>query len=771
MKSVNLAVSSAVLALCVGMIAAQPALAQESAVTQGGSDDQQGGLSEITVTATRRATNVQDVPSAVSAIGGDALRDSGISDPRQLSGLAPSLSVDQGLSNGQTHVSIRGIASTDFGLGSASPVAIYLDDIYQPFQFGIGTQIFDLNRIEVLRGPQGTLFGKNTTGGALAYYSQTPTRDAGGYLQLDGGGGDYGHYSAEGALNQPIGDDLAMRASFRVDRRDNYIDNLFDGSRLGHYTSFNGRLQLAWTPSDTTSVNLKIFGLKSDGDGPVYIAQYLGGECDPAAFLDIYNKCVGGVAAPDSPNSRQTNSEVPIREEFSSYGAVLKIDQDIGSATLTSITGWQEGSNFLATNDDGVAGDLFHSQQRSDTSQISQEFRLATDAQKPLRAIFGVFGQHDRIYADQGSGSTTLDPSLGFEYYFGGVTTQKTDSLAAFTSVTYDLSPVFSIVGGARYSWERKRNDTVVANLFAFDFVNFVTRDFTEADLSYPVAISHFPVDPNFGDLFESVSAERSFERFTWDLTANFKPSEQSLIFAKVGTGFRSGGFPVGITNPGTFVSLKPELVTSYEIGFKSEWFDRKLRVNGGIYQLDYTDQQVQSNNPTGPGLVLSNAASSRIRGAELEIEFAPTRQFRLYGSIGYNDAKYRDYLAPIPGAGTVQIAGNRLPYAPEWTASLGGSYEVPVADNMSLTFATDWTYRSEIFFDQFNTALIKDPGHVQGDIRVSLGKPDGGWRLTAYVRNVTNEEVKGFSFFTGHVAPTIYAPKRTWGLQASLDF
>jgi len=189
---------------------------------------------------------------------------------------------------------------------------------------------------------------------------------------------------------------------------------------------------------------------------------------------------------------------------------------------------------------------------------------------------------------------------------------------------------------------------------------------------------------PNFGDLFEAVSAEKSFKRFTWDLTANFKPSEHSLIFAKVGTGFRSGGFPVGITSPGTFVTLRPELVTSYEIGFKSEWFDRTLRINGGIYQLDYKDQQVQTNNPSGPGLVLSNAASSRIKGAELEIEFAPTKQVRLTGSVGYNDAKYRDYLAPIPGVGTVQIAGNRLPYAPKWTASLGASYEVPLGEKLS---------------------------------------------------------------------------------------
>jgi len=366
MKSANLAVSTAMLALSVGIINAQPVFAQEADATQASDDNQAGGLTDIVVTATRRATNVQDVPSAVSAIGGNTLRESGISDPRQLSSLAPSLNVDQGLSNGQTHVSIRGIASTDFGLGSASPVAIYVDDVYQPFQFGIGTQIFDLNRIEVLRGPQGTLFGKNTTGGALAYYSQSPTREAGGYLQLDGGGGDFGHYSAEGALNEPLTDNLAMRASFRVDRRDNYIDNLFDGSKLGHYTNFNGRLQFAWTPSDATSVNLKVFGLKSNGDGPVYIAQYLGRRMQlrhiPGYLQQVRRR---GCSYRNRPNSRQTNSEVPSREEFSSYGAVLKIDQDIGSATLTSITGWQKGKNFLATNDDGVAGDLFHSQQRS----------------------------------------------------------------------------------------------------------------------------------------------------------------------------------------------------------------------------------------------------------------------------------------------------------------------------------------------------------------------------------------------------------------------
>mgnify|MGYP003575025171 FL=1 len=754
------------------------AFVQGAAAQRPQPEERAGGLADIVVTATRRETNVQDTPLAVTAIGGDSLRDAGIVDPRQLSSLAPNLNVDQGISNGQTHVSIRGIASTEFSVGANSPVAINIDDVYQAFQYGIGTQVFDLNRIEVLRGPQGTLFGKNTTSGALNYYSQTPTNQNEGYLIADGGGGDFGHYSVEGAFNKPIGEQLAMRVSLRVDRRDDYIDNLFDGGKLGHYTNYAGRVQFKWTPTDTTTVNLKLFGMKNRGDGPVYITQYLADPCSRGGFPAIY-LC----GTPDSPNSRQTNSEVPIYENYHNYGATLKIDQEIGEHSLTLITGYQRGRTAFGTNDDGSSGDAFHTRQASKTEQVSQELRLATPASAPLRAVVGFYGQYDKITADQGSASTELDNPqnglFGFDYYSGSLAVQKGTSLAGFTSVTYDVTSRLSFVGGARYSWERKKIAIDYLNLSTFNPFGPPFLDLLAGDNSYPVVTGKFPFDPLFDQELHPRD-KHSWKRLTWDATANYKPSDDSLIFARAASGFRSGGYPVGISSINGFSRLDPEKVMSYELGFKSEWFDRTLRLNGSVYWTDYKDMQVLVSNTNTTGSRLTNAGKSRIKGAELEMEFAPTRALRFNASVGYNDAKFRSYVTVDPNRPNGgDFSGNRMPFAPEWTGNVGGSYEIPAGDKHSIILSTNWNYRSRIYFDPGQETVTSDKARFQGNARISFGEAEGVWRLTAYVNNLTNQNVKAFAYSFGGqgvpdsylIAPAIYAPKRTWGAQAAFKF
>jgi iron complex outermembrane receptor protein len=757
--------------MCGASLSAQ-AQAQEQA-SETTAQEQQGGLSEIVVTATRRTTNVQDVPLAVTAIGGEDLKSRGISDPRQLSGLAPNLNVDQGQGEGQTHVSIRGQASTSFGLEANSPAAIYLDDVYQPFQFGIGTQIFDLNRIEVLRGPQGTLFGKNTTAGSVNYFSQTPTRKDEGYLTLDGGGGDFGRYAVEGVYNKVLGSTLAARASFRVEHRDTYIDNLFDGSKLGEYDNYAGRIQLAWTPSDDTTVNLKLFGLRHKGDGPIYISRgYFFNPCDIG--LGPYYSCdANNEPFPVGNNSAETYSPIDTGESFDNYGVTLKIDQALGDFALTSISNWQEGHYRVATDDDGMFGDFFHSRQRSKAYQISQEFRLATPDDKPLRAILGVYGQYDKISTDQGSMSSLLDPNgidafgfsyLTYEYAQLRLGTTATTTLAGFASLTYDFSDAFSITGGLRYSNELKN----AVSYRSIDIVAGLERDVTDQFFDFDYALTQ--VIPGY-DVAEDFSGKRRYEKVTWDVTANFKPSEDALLYAKVGTGFRSGGFFPAPAGAGSiYITLLPETVTSYELGFKTEWLDRKLRINGAAYYVDYKDLQIQTANVSGSGLGFSNAAAARVKGLELEVEAAPATGLTLSGSLGYNKAVYRDYSTLVGGVLT-DLSGNTLPYASRWTANLAGNYVVPVDAEHQVSFNTNWSYRTKYFFDSFEDPATTEPSRWIGNARISFGKQDGGWELAAYVNNLLNEDVRGFSFVLPAMAPTIYAPRRTWGLQGTFRF
>jgi iron complex outermembrane receptor protein len=729
------------------------ALAQVSDQPAAPEAESTSGLSDIVVTATRRETNVQDVPIAISAIGGDELMRRGISDPTALTGIAPSLTVDAGAGAGNVHASIRGLASTEFNLGASSPVATYIDDVYQPFQFGVGNQLYDLNRVEVLRGPQGTLFGKNSTGGALSFYSQAPTDKVEGYFLIDAGGGDFGHYAVEGAFNRPLGDNLSMRISGRADRRDNYINNLQlgseAGSKLGHYTNYSGRVQFAWDPGADTSVSLKLYGLQNNGDGAIWLAE-------------------GLFAEPES-DRRNVFAETPFIEKFHNYGATLRVDQNFGDFTLTSVTAAQRAKYLQLSNGDGVGSDFFASYQTSKVEQISQEIRLATPAEKPLRAVLGLYGMHDDIDSMTGSGNPRgLDVGLP-ESIGGGPARQKTTSYAAFASATLDVSEQLSLIGGLRYSYDRKR---IAGYVVSF---GLGSRDYVPADLTdVPGALATYGVDPLLGDILQTYDVKRNWSRVTWDATVNFKPTEDTLLFAKVSTGYRAGGFPVGLFSVNTFSTVDPEKLISYELGWKSEFFDNKVRLNGSAYIMDYDDMQVQvlSTDITAIGNRLANAGSARIKGIEAELQLAPLSGLLMSASVGYNKAVYTRYLAPdVTGTGTQDLSGRSLPYAPRWTASGSVSYETSVSNALKFVISTDWNYRSRVYFDSPNSRPGSDDPRVIGNARIGIGAEDDSWRLTGYVKNVTNKLSRFSAFDLGVLVAYTRAPLRTWGVQADFRF
>ena len=745
---------------------------------------QEGALEEIIVTATRRTTNIQDTPLSISAVSGTRLRDAGINHPRDLSGMAPNLHVDQGLAVSQTHVSIRGIASTDFMLGASSPVAVYIDDVYQPVTFGVATNMYDMNRIEVLRGPQGTLFGKNTTSGALNLYSQAPTSELEGYVQFDGGGGEFGHYSVEGAFNTPVSDQVSIRLSGRYDRRDDYVNNLLDGTEEGSYDSFNGRAQILWQPSDDTSVHLKLYGVDYEGDGPVYSAQYLHDNCAAvnagvAGFVAAY-ACPDGInLLPDSPDQHNVNSEYLGTEAFSQIGLVAKIEHEFSDYVLTSVTGWQDGDFHLSQNDDGVATDLFHSTQISDTNQISQELRLATPEERRFRAVLGLFYQYEDYDASNIAVSTELDTgttpfvdNFGLDFLAGSRTSQETESYAVFGSFTYDVADNFSLTAGVRYSDEERDISDIFIGLNGFNYVTFGLHN-PVLDLTQRVSredADAIPFDP-LADVLEVNEFERSWDDVTWDVTANWTPNDDLLFYARFANGFRSGGFSTGIVAAGTFAIIDPEDIMSYELGFKSEWQNGSLRLNGAVYHNEYEDMQVQQVALAGFGLTLVNAASSEITGVELELEYAPTEALYLMGSLGYNDATFKDYPITDPRAPTGNNSGNPLPYAPEWTTNLIADYTVAL-DNFDLVFSTKWTYKDDYYFDAFMDPLVHEDSALVGDLQLAV-LPDGhNWRVTAYVQNVTDNTRRAFQYqLENTLAPAVHMPERLWGFRVAYHF
>ncbi len=747
-------------------------------------------LGEVVVTASRVATSIQDTPFSISAIGGNDLRREGLVDLADLSSQVPGLLVSQGTGDTTIRPALRGIAPTDVGAGAISPVAVYLDDVYLPYAFGAASQMYDLNRVEVLRGPQGTLFGKNVTGGAMLFYSQLPTSANEGYLTLDAGSGDARHGAIEGAANLAISDTVSARASFRVSGHDGFARNLQSGKLIGDRNEKAVRVQLAWTPASDTTLNLLLFGVKQRGDAPVYQTEYPGNPC--AGDFNgtgpvVYLCSIDGVPAPTGSVRKSTFAERDDTFENSDrYGATLKATKTFGNGVaLTSITGWQKGKFSSLANDDGLAADWFHSRIENETSQFSQEIRLTTRQDSSVRAVLGGFYQHDRIdvWGGFADGTNTeafpaafLDfgPFAAFYPFLSdNKGQQKTDSYALFGSLTYDLTQRLSLIGGLRYSSEKK--DVVTEVIQAGEDP---ANPFVDNDLKLDTYRARFGYSNPFEYAASRDVRSKTWSDATWDVTAKYTLAKSVLLYAKVGTGFLSGGYTLPNVAPGSFNVLAPEKLTSYEAGLKSQFMDNRLRMNVSVYYSDYKDMQVTTTQTTSgtPLLTRENAGAATIKGAELELAALPVKNLEISFTAGYADAKFDDFATTSNLTGLpINYRGNRLPFAPRTTGSVAVAYTIPVGA-LRLDLRSSWTYRDRVFFDANNDPLTSSSSTVMGDFRASLHKDASAWRVTAYVTNLTNQKVRSYGYsqpdvtpagehFISYVAST-YSPLRNWGLQ-----
>lgn len=696
---------------------------------------------EIIVTATRRAQTAQGVPLSLTAVGADQLSREGITSTGQLGQLAPSLYVMTYAGEGTPRISMRGLTATD-GLKSGAPtVAIYVDDVYQGFQYGVSSALFDLQRIEILRGPQGTTFGKNTTGGAVAYFAQVPTNEWEGYVTGRLAGGDQPQRFLEGAVNVPIVDGtLAMRFSGRVDSKSNWIRDIANDRGLGQGDGQSGRFQLRWTPSDETTVNLTIFGSRWRGDPAIGIGQLM---------VPSVPKRVVGLNAYD------------LYEIFDNTGATLRVEQGLGSFSLTAISHFRRTRHANAQDPDGLPVDAFFFSDRSLVKQYGQEVRLASDPEKRLSGIIGAYYEHSRNWQENTESSVFLMNTNQLSRQL-----IKTDTPALFGTLTAKLTDSLSVVGGLRKTFEKR---TLDGQKLYFLNGNY---DWTQGNVIFD---GPPPILPNQDLTYQARAKSRPW---TWDATINYHPDRSLLIFARVADGFRSCAFNRAPTvfNPAFLPAPRPplcrsETVQSYEVGVKSTLLGDVLRVNAGVFRYDFSDQQVTQYGGALAGgfpiLIVGNAAKSRVEGGEIELTVSPDEHWQLRGSASYTDARYRNYVVP----GFFDYTGNRLQLAPEWTANASVNYTTPVSSRLDLRATTVWSYRSRIFFDSSNDPEVSAGGVAKGSVRVGIVPNDSkGLSVTAFVDNLTNKRplAAGAAFEPGVQYLKYFETGRSFGLDLS---
>ena len=696
-----------------------------------GADD--NGM-DIIVTAQRQEQRLQDVPISVSAFSADQLEASNVVSVQDIATRTPGLAV-AAYDPVSTNYAIRGIGSPQgiaANAGGDQSVVVFIDGVY----IGRGglpdLDSMDLERVEVLRGPQGTLFGKNAIGGLIQFVSRKPTAEPSFRASLTGG--NYNLFGVSARGNAVLGDGAYLSVGLSHKRRDGYEYNETTGNDVNDLNLTSGRVALRLVPVDALDIVLRADITHQDQRGnPRH------NNCNSNFNGGVH--CVGV-----NPDPRVVNAYIDgyARRGTQSYSA--EIAYDLGFGTLTSLTAFRRAKfgtqTVFFSNPVNPPTQIESTNTIAETGrQFTQELRLALSGMDDrLNAQFGLFYMRDRIRRSDTLQQDFAAPSMtGISTYPQLV---KARSFALFGQADFELAPSLTATAGARMTWERKEGQ----------FGGFL--------LAGPGIPPPFTAAGDY-----DVHASRKWKAFTPRFALNWKAADNVLLFASASKGFKSGGFQ-GIAGnaAGARLPFDPEYAWGYEIGAKTDLLDRRLRLNLSAFQTDYSNLQVSQLDPLCCVRV-NNAAEARLRGVEVEFMARPVRGFQIDGSYAYLDSKLLKYN--VPGQA---YAGNRLPRAPRHKFNIGGQVEFPLGE-ASGRLRVDYAYQSDAYFEASNIAQQRWPSHNILDARFSINLPGDQIEVSLWGKNLTNALVPTYVTWFGPFQQQLvpWAPPRTYG--ATLSF
>ena len=737
--------------------------------------DGQSAIEEIIVTAERREANLQDVPLSVSAFSARDLESFQVDTLGDLQSLVPNLSVHVGDANNAV-VYIRGVGQIDSIAFFEPGVGIYLDDVYLGRAQGAFLDVLDVDRIEVLRGPQGSLYGRNTVGGAVKYISAAPTQDFS--AKVSATVGDYNQMDYFASLSGPLSTDkLTGRLTAAYLSRDGYSENEFDGQHDGdRKTSFvRGVLNLQAT--DDLSFQLAADYTESDPDRSRTPAKETPID---VLIVDPYTFGVSIASFPADSDPFRVNADFNSIEHTKTTGVDLKIGWDINDElSFKSITSYRELEYRTEIDLDATPINAFGIFYFNDQNQTTQEFQLAYQNER-LSAIGGLY-----YFNEEG---TTFDGGVfsNFLIALSGDSTFSTDSYAAFGQLDFDFTDKLTGILGLRYtdeekSYSRRAEDfdlTALAGIM-FDPVTFAVS-YANPELLNPGS-ADLALDGGIGVPRPGANPDpANFDNLSLKGGLKYQISDDAQIFGTISEGFKSGGFN-GRVADGQLDPYQEETLTSIEIGVKSQWLDNRLRFNGAVFHTSYDNMQVSSFDVSADGLtfipVFTNAGEATIKGAELELTALLTDRLTLIGNVGYLDAGYDVFLAePDPVTGTViDVSDQReVVNSPKWDTFLGLSYSMPLGNAGELTFAGNWSYRSKSYLEINSSENLAQGSYSVYDASITFGSSNEHWRVILGGKNLGDEQYRTHAFdlsaFPG-VELGYYNPPRTYRLFVSYQF
>lgn len=687
------------------------------------------GLGEIVVTAQRRSESVQDAAVAITAISGDTLTARGISDVLSLGSSVPN--VQFGQAQAQARLAIRGIGLDTSAPGAEARVAYTLDGVYVSRPSAVMATFFDIDRIEVLRGPQGTLYGRNAIAGNINVLTRDPTDVFRGYAQAMVG--NYNTVMLEGGVGGPIAPGIAFRIAGQTQDRSGYGRNITTGKDINDLMTRAVRAKLKIEPSAALTINLSgDYFYENDAQGGYNYVR----EC--SAGLPVCQSVgprFGGVLATDARDTAADFGPTLRREIFGFAGTV---DWDIGEKTrITSVTGYRNADVVNSYDQDYTALELANYTGSDQSWTFSQEFRFSHRA-GAAEIVLGAYYFHE---TDDGLITVPVD-GRGFGrpagllqgFYSGGRI--KTDATALFGQVNYALNDQLTIEIGARYSWETKRK---FDEIYQFDLV----RPYDPANPAIPArpSTAFCPAGVAAGLISATdgcfIAFDRSVDRaFSPKATLRFQPSSDVTAYLTYARGFKSGGFALTSVQR----AFSPETVTDIEGGIKVEWFDRKLRTNIAAFHYDYAN--IQAQRISGSIIEVDNASSAKVYGVELELIALPAPGLQLDVNAGYLHARYGDYITRDPfTAATVNLRGNHLYGSPPYTIDAGIQY-VFDTDLGEFTLRGAGHFMGKTHFSQFNEPSAAQEAYATFDLMLNFESPNRAVYGGLFVKNIGDRDV-----------------------------
>ncbi len=739
------------IAIAMAVFATTSAIAQDGSEAEKKDDDGTAQLEVVTVTAQRRVENVNEVPIAITTLSDEKLDvlGSGGDDVRVLSGRLPSLNVESSFGRVFPRFYIRGLGNIDFDLNASQPVSLIYDDVVQENTLLKGFPMFDLDSIEMLRGPQGTLFGRNTPAGVLKFQSRRPTQESEGFAQVSYG--QLGNANFEGAYGGALNDAWSMRASALYQRRDDWVDNTqtVGDDELEGYKDFAARVQLLYAPSDTTETLFNVHLRSLDGTARLFRANII----TPGS-----NDLVPGFD-PESISIDGTNFQ-----ELDTWGANVRSRFDFGRVTLFAVTGYETADAFSRGDIDGGFGAVFAQPSGPgfipfpaesgdglpEHRQLTQEFRLESNEWGDFDWQAGLFWFDERIAIDSFSYDT-----LGGNVQNGYARqAQDNTAWAVFASGEYAASDALTLRGGLRFTRDEK------------DFVARRTQT------------------PFGGANLEPVVANPSDSDVSWDLSAVYALNDDVNLYSRVAHGFRAPSIQGRVLFGDTVSVAESETSLSFEVGLKADLFDQRARL--GIAVFDYTvdDLQITAVGGASNFNTLYNVQEANGHGFEFDLEALLTDALTVTVGTSYNKTEFNDPTLAVPPcgagctvldpdgtvAGTVSIDGNSLPNAPEWIGNVTARYGIPMGQGAEIFVFTDWAYRDEIRFTLYESEEFRGDALVEGGLRVGYGWEYGNREVALFGRNITGAEelVGGIDF--NNLTGFINEP-RIWGVEFTAKF